>query len=135
LLGEIMVSQCMAIGIAGIVVYGAVRDTEAIRALGFPLYATGANPNGPTKNVAGRINWPVSVGGVTVRPGDLVVADGDGVVVVEPVKVPAVLEAAKKKLADETARIEGIRSGAQLRPAWLDGALRKAGVLAEGETL
>jgi RraA family protein len=135
LMGEIMVSQCMAIGIAGIVVYGAVRDTEAIRALGFPMYATGANPNGPTKQVPGRINWPVSVGGVTVQPGDLVVADGDGVVVVEPAKVPAVLEAAKKKLADETARIEGIRSGAQLRPSWLDAALRKAGVLAEGETL
>jgi RraA family protein len=135
LLGEIMVSQCMASGIAGIVVYGAVRDTEAIRALGFPLYATGANPNGPTKLVPGRLNWPISVGGVTVNPGDLVVADGDGVVVVEPSKVPAVLELARKKLADETARIEGIRSGSQLRPAWLDGALRKAGVLAEGETL
>jgi RraA family protein len=135
LLGEIMVSQCMAIGIAGIVVYGAVRDTEAIRALGFPLYATGANPNGPTKVAPGRINWPVSVGGVSVQPGDLVVADGDGVVVVEPAKVPAVLEAARKKLDDETTRIAGIRSGAELRASWLDGALRKAGVLAEGETL
>jgi RraA family protein len=135
LMGEIMVSQCMALGIAGVVVYGAVRDTEAIRELGFPMYATGANPNGPNKLAPGRINWPVSVGGVTVNPGDLVVADADGVTIVEPGKVPAVLEAAKKKLADETARIEGIRNGSQLRPTWLDGALRKAGVLAEGETL
>jgi len=135
LMGEIMVSQCMALGIAGVIIYGAVRDTEAIRALGFPMYATGANPNGPTKLVPGRINWPVSVGGVTVNPGDLVVADADGVVVVEPSKVPAVLDAAKQKLSDETARIDGIRSGKQLRPTWLDGALRKAGVLAEGETL
>ena len=134
LMGEIMVSQCMALGIAGVVVYGAVRDTEAIRALGFPMYAVGANPNGPSKLVPGRINWPVSVGGVTVQPGDLVVADGDGVVV-ETAKVPTVLELAKKKLADETARIDGIRSGTQLRPTWLDAALRKAGVLAEGETL
>jgi len=135
LMGEIMVSQCMALGIAGIVVYGAVRDTEAIRALGFPMYAIGANPNGPSKLVPGRINWPVSVGGVTVQPGDLVVADGDGVVVVETAKVPTVLELAKKKLADEAARIDGIRSGKQLRPTWLDAALRKAGVLADGETL
>jgi RraA family protein len=135
LMGEIMVSQCIAIGIAGVIVYGAVRDTEAIRELGFPMYAIGANPNGPSKLVPGRINWPVSVGGVTVQPGDLVVADGDGVVVVEPAKVPMVLELAQKKLADETARLEGIRSGAQLRPTWLDAALRKAGVLAEGETL
>ncbi|MRV72055.1 RraA family protein [Duganella sp. FT92W] len=135
LMGEIMVSQCMAIGIAGVIVYGAVRDTEAIRELGFPMYAIGANPNGPTKLVPGRINWPVSVGGVTVQPGDLIVADADGVVAVEPAKAPAILEMAKKKLADETARLEGIRSGDQLRPTWLDGALRKAGVLAEGETL
>jgi RraA family protein len=135
LMGEIMVSQCMALGIAGIVMNGCMRDIEAIRALGFPVYAIGANPNGPTKNVPGRINWPVSIGGVTVQPGDLVVGDADGVVVVEPVKVPQVLELAKQKLSDETARIDGIRSGRQLRPTWLDGALRKAGVLAEGETL
>lgn len=135
LMGEIMVSQCMALGIAGIVMNGCMRDIEAIRALGFPVYAIGANPNGPTKNVPGRINWPVSVGGVTVQPGDLVVGDADGVVVVEPAKVPLVLELARKKLSDETARIDGIRSGRQLRPTWLDGALRKAGVLAEGETL
>jgi RraA family protein len=135
LMGEIMVSQCMAIGIAGVVLYGSVRDTEAIRALGFPVYAVGANPNGPTKLVPGRLNWPISVGGVTVNPGDLVVGDADGIVVVEPAKVPMVLELARKKLSDETARLEGIRSGARLRPTWLDGALRKAGVLAEGETL
>ena len=135
LMGEIMVSQCMAAGIAGVVVYGAVRDIEAIRELGFPMYAIGANPNGPTKLVPGRINWPVAVGGVTVRAGDLVVADADGVVVVETDKVPAVLKAAGKKLDDETRRLQDIRSGAQLRPTWLDGALRKAGVLAEGETL
>jgi RraA family protein len=135
LMGEIMVSQCMAIGIAGVVMYGAVRDTEAIRALGFPVYAIGANPNGPTKVAPGRINWPVSVGGVSVNPGDLVVADADGVTIVETAKVPMVLELAKKKLSDETARIEGIRNGSQLRPTWLEGALRKAGVLAEGETL
>jgi RraA family protein len=134
LMGEIMVQQCMASGIAGIVVYGAVRDTESIRSLGFPVYAIGANPNGPTKLVPGRINHPVSVGGVTVQPGDLISADADGVVVVETAKVPEVLELAKKKLAAETARIEGIRNG-QLRPSWLDAELRKAGVLAEGETL
>lgn len=135
LMGEIMVSQCMAAGIAGVVVYGAIRDSEAIRALGFPVYAIGFNPNGPTKLVPGRINWPVSVGGVTVQAGDLVVADADGVVVVETAKVPAVLELARKKLDDETTRLANIRSGAQLRPTWLEGALRKAGVLAEGEAL
>jgi len=135
LMGEIMVSQCMAIGIAGVIIYGSVRDTEAIRALGFPMYATGANPNGPTKLIPGRLNWPISVGGTTVNPGDLIVADADGVVVVERRKAASLMPLAKQKVIDETARIAGIRNGEQLRPKWLDGALRKAGVLAEGETL
>jgi len=132
LMGEIMVSQCMALGLAGVVIYGSVRDTEAIRELGFPVFAVGANPNGPTKMVPGRVNWPISVGGAVVHPGDLIVADADGVVVVETSKAGVVVELAAKKVADETARLEGIRSGAQLRPTWLDDALRKAGVVMEG---
>jgi 4-hydroxy-4-methyl-2-oxoglutarate aldolase len=135
LMGEIMVSQCKAIGVAGIVVYGSVRDIEAIREIGFPVFAIGANPNGPTKLIPGRVNWPISVGGTAVNPGDLIVADADGVVVVEKEKAASLLGAAAQKVIDETKRIQGIRSGEQLRPAWLDGALRKAGVLQEGETL
>lgn len=132
LMGEIMVSQCMALGLAGVVVYGSVRDTEAIRELGFPVFAVGANPNGPTKVVPGRVNWPIAVGGAVVHPGDLIVADADGVVVVETSKAGVVVDLAAKKVADETARLAGIRSGAQLRPSWLDDALRKAGVAMEG---
>jgi RraA family protein len=135
LMGEIMVSQCKAMGLAGIVIYGSVRDTEALVEMGFPVYAIGANPNGPTKNIPGRINWPVSVGGVSVNPGDLIVGDADGVVVIEREKAASLLGAAAQKVADENKRLDGIRSGGQLRPGWLDDALRKAGVLKEGETL
>jgi RraA family protein len=135
LMGEIMVSQCKAIGLAGIVIYGSVRDTEALKEMDFPVYAVGANPNGPTKNIPGRINWPISVGGTSVQPGDLIVGDADGVVVIEREKAASLLSAAAQKVADETKRLEGIRSGGQLRPGWLDDALRKAGVLKEGETL
>jgi 4-hydroxy-4-methyl-2-oxoglutarate aldolase len=132
LMGEIMISACMKIGIAGVIIDGSVRDTEAIRALGFPTYAVGANPNGPTKLVPGRVNWPVSVGGTTVAPGDLIVADADGVVVIERSKVESVLSLAGQKVADETVRLKQIRSGEQLRPGWLAGALSKAGVVIEG---
>jgi RraA family protein len=132
LMGEIMISACMEIGIAGVIIYGSVRDTEAIRALGFPTYAVGANPNGPTKQVPGRINRPVSVGGTTVNPGDLIVADADGVVVVERSKAGSVVAQAAQKVADETVRLKEIRGGGQLRPGWLDGALKKAGVVIEG---
>ena len=124
-----------ALGVAAVVIDGAVRDSEAIRALGFPMFAAGLNPNGPTKNVAGRLNHPISVGGVTVRPGDLVVGDADGVTVIEREKAPAMLALAAEKVAAETKRIADIQSRKALRPAWLDKALRTAGVIGEGETL
>lgn len=135
LMGEIMCQQAAALGIAGVVIDGAVRDGEAIRALGFPMVAAGLNPNGPTKSVPGRVNHPISIGGVTVNPGDLVVGDADGVTVIERAKAAAMLPLAAEKLAAETKRIADIKSRKQLRPDWLDGALRAAGVLKHGESL
>lgn len=135
LMGEIMSQQAAALGVAGVVIDGAVRDSEAIRAMGFPMFAAGLNPNGPTKNIAGRINHPISVGGVTVRPGDLVVGDADGVTVIEREKAAAMLPLAAEKVAAETQRIADIKSRKALRPGWLDAALRAAGVIGEGETL
>lgn len=135
LMGEIMSQQAVALGVAAVVIDGAVRDSEAIRELGFPMFAAGLNPNGPTKNVAGRLNHPVSIGGVTVRAGDLVVGDADGVTVIEREKAAAMLPLAAEKVAAETKRIADIKSRKALRPGWLDGALRTAGVIGEGETL
>jgi 4-hydroxy-4-methyl-2-oxoglutarate aldolase len=135
LMGEIMSQQCVALGVAAVVIDGAVRDSEAIRELGFPMYAAGLNPNGPTKAVSGRLNHPISIGGVTVCPGDLVVGDADGVTVIERAKAAAMLPLAVEKVAAETRRIADIKSRKALRPAWLDGALRAAGVIKDGETL
>jgi regulator of RNase E activity RraA len=135
LMGEIMSQQCVALGIAAVVIDGAVRDSEAIRELGFPMYAAGLNPNGPTKFVPGRLNHPISVGGVTVHPGDLVVGDADGVTVIERDRAAALLPLAAEKVAAEARRIADIKSRKALRPAWLDGALRAAGVIQDGETL
>ena len=135
LMGEIMAQQCVALGVAAVVIDGAVRDSEAIRELGFPMYAAGLNPNGPTKFVPGRLNHPISIGGVTVNPGDLLVGDADGVTVIEREKAEAMLALAADKLAAETKRIADIKSRKALRPGWLDGALRAAGVIKEGETL
>jgi regulator of RNase E activity RraA len=135
LMGEIMSQQCVAIGVVAVVMDGAVRDSEAIRALGFPMYTAGLNPNGPTKSVPGRLNHPISIGGVSVNPGDLVVGDADGVTVIEREKAAAMLPLAAEKMAMEAKRIADIRSRKVLRPDWLDGALRAAGVIKEGETL
>lgn len=135
LMGAIMINGCKALQLGGVVIDAAVRDTEELRELGFPVFSRGANPNGPTKFVPGRINWPISAGGVAVHPGDLVVGDADGVVVIERGKAAAMLPLAAKKVADETKRIEDIKAKRALRPGWLDASLRAAGVLKEGETL
>jgi regulator of RNase E activity RraA len=134
-MGSIMINACKKLGLAGVVIDAAVRDTEELRELGFPVYATGANPNGPTKFVPGRINWPISCGGVAINPGDLIVGDADGVVVVERQKAESLLNLAAKKVADEQVRLGDIAAGKNLRPKWLEGSLRAAGVLKEGETL
>jgi len=131
LVGEIMVTLAEKVGIAGFVIDGPVRDAEALIAKGYPVFSFGTNPCGPTKKTPGRVNWPISVGGAAVNSGDLVVADADGVTFVERDKVAAIIALAKKKVADETARIEGIRAGKQLSPAWLPKALADAEVTTE----
>jgi len=135
LMGEIMMNQCKEIGIAGVVMDAAARDILELRNLGVPVFSVGFNPNGPTKFVPGRVNHPISCGGISINPGDLMVGDADGVVVIEREKAESLLALAAKKVADETARIAGIRRHEQLTPDWLDGALRAAGVLKDGEKL
>lgn len=135
LMGTIMMNACIQLGIAGVIIDAAVRDSEEIVELGYPVYAVGTNPNGPTKFVPGRINHPVSVGGVTVYPGDLVIGDADGVTVLERSKAPFMLDLAAKKVADEQARIAALKQGKDLRPAWVAKALQAAGALKAGESL
>ena len=134
LMGTLMLSACRSLGLGGVVVDGAVRDRLDLLELGFPVFAAGFNPAGPTKYVPGRINHPVSAGGVTVAPGDLVVGDADGVVVIERLKAPQMIALAVKKLADEQARLDAIARG-DTASAWLPAALRAAGMLRADEAL
>jgi len=134
LMGTIMMTACQKLGIAGVVMDGACRDSLEIDEMDFPVFCVGTNPNGPTKNIAGRIGHSVSVGDVTVRAGDFVIADGDGVVVVERERIEALLPAAARKVSDEAARIAAIKEG-DTAAKWLNTALRTAGVLKEGEAL
>ena len=134
LMGSIMINACKALGLAGVVLDGSHRDTEELLELGFPFYSIGANPNGPTKFVPGRINWPISCGGIAISPGDLIVGDADGVVVIEREKAESLLGQAALKVTDERKRIADIVAGKNLRPTWLESSLRAAGVLRDGET-
>lgn len=134
LMGTLMFSACKGLGIAGVVVDGAVRDSAEIDRLGFPVFCVGTCPNGPTKNVAGRIGHPISVGGVVVHAGDFVLADDDGVVIVEREALASLIPLAHAKVADEATRLKQIAQGST-KASWLDKALRAAAVLPEGEAL
>ena len=127
LFGELMVAQAEAAGLGGFVVDAASRDTAVLAEGTFPVFSTGTNPCGPTKGLAGRLGIPVSVGGVAVSPGDLVIGDVDGVVVIPHDEVEAVLDSADKKLAAEKQRIDEINAGLLVSP-WLNDALRQAGL-------
>ena len=135
LMGSIMLNACKRLGFAGVVLDASIRDTEELVELGFPVWSIGANPNGPTKFVPGRINWPVSCGGIVVHPGDLVVGDADGITVIEREKAASLLPLAAKKVADERQRIADITSGGAIRPKWLEAALVAAGLLKPGKPL
>lgn len=110
LIGEIMVNA----GVVGAVVDGAVRDVQALSELGLAVYARAVTPAGPFKDGPGTIGAPVAVGGVVVAPGDVLVGDADGVVVVPRHRVMEVVEAVDGIGAKEEAlrqRILAARAG------------------------
>ena len=109
--GGLATQSAMARGVRGMVMNGAVRDLEEIRATGFPLYCRGAVPSGTHNGHGGTIDGPVAVGGVTVAPGDIVVGDDDGVVVVPLERAEEVRQAAEALIAREAEWQQLIASG------------------------
>lgn len=103
IVGEMMALKAMQKGLRGFVIDGAMRDVAGIRALGLPIYARGATPAGPYKEGPGEVNVEIACGGVVVRPGDIVVGDEDGIVVVPKEEAASVLVAAQAFHAREAA--------------------------------
>lgn len=81
-IGDLVSSKAKHRGIAGVIVDGLVRDVEQVRAVGLPIYARGTTPLGPLHRGPGELGYAVSCGGLVVNPGDIIVADGSGIVVV-----------------------------------------------------
>lgn len=127
-LGEILTTAAEAVGLEGIILDGVVRDIRALRRMKLPIYARGCIPTGGDKDGPGEINVPISCGGVPVKPGDLVLADDDGVVVVARERVEEVLALAEAKAAQEEQRIQAIKEG-RLEPSWLNAKLEAFGPL------
>ena len=104
--GEIMLRFCQSKGISGVVVDGCLRDLDGIKNLTMPVYATGITPQGPFKNGPGEINTAISCGGQVVFPGDIIVGDMDGIVVIHKQDAAEVLAAATKKKEGEDKTFE-----------------------------
>lgn len=127
LLGAIMVHTAMAIGMGGFIVDGGIRDAAEIRQLGFPLFSRGVNPNGPSKEGPGEINFPISCGGKIVHPGDIIVGDDDGVVVVPKALAERALKEVQAVIKREAGRVKKIKAGEITRPG-LDDILKAKGL-------
>ena len=127
IIGEIMSTMAAKRGCAGMVIDGAIRDSGALAQSKFPVYARGVTHRGPYKNGPGEINVPVSIGGMVVNPGDIIVGDDDGVVAVGQDIAAIVLKAAKAKAKDEDAMLKAIRKGGKVDRSWVDQALHAKG--------
>jgi 4-hydroxy-4-methyl-2-oxoglutarate aldolase len=104
MIGELLATSMRAHGAVGLVTAAGVRDAKELRAMGFPVWARAINPQGTTKTKPGSVNVPVVCGGQLVHPGDAIVADDDGVVVVPRSRSAEVLEAGGKRAGDEEAK-------------------------------
>src|SRR4051812_3911337 len=122
ILGDILLGMAKNAGVVAAVTDGLVRDIEGINQVGMPVFAQGLSPNSPFKDGPGEIGGVISLGGVTIAAGDLLIGDIDGVAVVPRANVRAVgmeLEA----IAEKEARMDAaVKSGAPY-PAWLDDVL------------
>ncbi len=114
LFGGLLAKSSTERGLAGLVIDGAVRDCAEIIELGYPCYARAVTPRGPHKGFGGVIDGPIACGGLPVHPGDLIVADADGVTVVPFARAETVLEAANAILAKEARALETVANGGTL---------------------
>ena len=110
-IGGILSFYGATIGLAGMVIDGAIRDVAEIRERTFPIYARGVNHRGPYKDGPGAINVPVTVGGMVVQPGDLVVGDQDGLLAFAPEAADSLIEKAEIQRAKEEATMQAMREG------------------------
>lgn len=126
IIGEIMSTLAEKKGVAGFVIDGSIRDAGAIRAGSFPVFAAGVAHRGPYKDGPGEINCTISIDGMVVEPGDLIVADDDGVLCVPYDQAAGICKQTEAKKAAEEKAIQDILAGTPDR-RWVDETLARLG--------
>lgn len=111
---------------AGIVVDGPIRDIDEIGKWDFPVYCTGTTPGGPYKEGPGEVNVPIACGNISVNPGDIILADPDGVIVIPRKDAAQILEEAKAFQAADGAKLAAAKNGTAKR-AWVSKLLEEKG--------
>jgi 4-hydroxy-4-methyl-2-oxoglutarate aldolase len=109
--GELLGVSCQAHGIAGLIIDAGVRDTAELTAMNFPVWSKTVSSQGTVKNIAGDVNVPVVCAGALVNPGDVIIGDADGVVVVAREQAADVGKASEQRIAKEEKSRERLRKG------------------------
>ncbi len=109
--GELLGVSCQAHGIAGLIIDAGVRDTTELTAMNFPVWAKAVSAQGTVKATPGDVNIPVVCAGAMIYPGDVIVADADGVVVVPREKASEIAQASEQRLAKEEKTRQRLRAG------------------------
>lgn len=127
IVGEIMISYAINRGIAGIVINGSIRDSDALRGLDFPVFAAGVTHRGPYKSGPGEIGRTIAIDGMVIEPGDLIIGDGDGLLCIAYDEVEEVYQAASAKKKAEDKILADLKAGGSIDRAWVDAALKQLG--------
>ena len=127
-LGELIATAAFQAGLNGIVIDGGIRDIAELRENSFPVFARFVVPSVGDKDGPGEINYPICCGGVPVHPGDIIVGDENGVVVVPPEDAPDIIRGVQQKLSYEEKRKNAIAAGQIVKPE-IDEELRKKGII------
>lgn len=126
LMGELMLAHAINKGVVGFVINGAIRDLDAFREVNLPTFAAGVTHRGPFKDGPGEINVPVSIDGMVIHPGDIIIGDSDGVLAVPLDDAQWILESTLEKQDKEVKQMAAIKQGLNDR-TWVDKTLASKG--------
>ncbi len=127
-LGDLVTTKARHRGIAGVVVDGLIRDIEGILETNIPVFARGTTPIGPLHRGPGEVNFPIQCGGIVVHPGDIIVGDMNGVVIVPQEEAESLLARLRARKEGEAAYLAAVKRG-EFSNDWVDRLLTEGGCI------
>lgn len=128
ILGDLIANKAKHRGVIGFIIDGLIRDLPGVIETGLPVFARGVTPFGPLQRGPGELNFPISCGGIVVNPGDIIVADENGIVVVRKGFAAEILERLKEHEAAMEEYVENVKRG-KFSNAWVDTLLKDSDCL------